>query len=101
VSTTAPDKSTSPTLSIQLDGDTLDGLAASVADRVAGLLPDRVEDRWLDSAEAADHLRIPLSQLRKLSAADLLPAYQDTPGGRLYFLRSELDEWRRSNPATR
>lgn len=98
--TTAPDKPTSPILSVQLDGDTLDALAAAVADRVAELLPDRVEDRWLDSAEAADHLRIPLSQLRKLSAAELIPAYQDTPGGRLYFLRSELDEWRRSHPAS-
>jgi hypothetical protein len=101
VPTTAPDRPTSPILAVQLDGDTLDALAAAVADRVAELLPDRVEDRWLDSAEAADYLRIPLSQLRKLSAADLIPAHQDTPGGRLYFLRSELDDWRRSNSTSR
>jgi hypothetical protein len=95
---TAPE---GPILSVQLDPATVDLLADAIAVRVAELLPDRVEDRWLDSAEAADHLRLPLSQLRKLSAADLIPARQDTPGGRLYFLRSELDEWRRSNPAAR
>lgn len=92
---TAPE---TPTLSVNLDAATVDRLADAIAAKVAALLPDRVEDRWLDSSEAADHLRIPLSQLRKLSAADLIPAYQDTPGGRLYFLRSELDEWRQSNP---
>jgi excisionase family DNA binding protein len=95
---TAPD---TPTLSVQLDPATVDRLADAITARIAELLPDRVEGFWLDSSEAADYLRIPLSQLRKLSAADLIPAHQDTPGGRLYFLRSELDEWRRSNPAAR
>ncbi|HEX7279852.1 MAG TPA: helix-turn-helix domain-containing protein [Solirubrobacterales bacterium] len=95
---TAPEVST---LSVHLDADTLARLSEAIAAKVVEQLPDRVEDRWLDSSEAADHLRIPLSQLRKLSAADLIPAYQDTPGGRLYFLRSELDEWRRSNPSSR
>ena len=95
---TAPEVST---LTVHLDADTLARLAEAVAAKVVEQLPDRVEDRWLDSSEASDHLRIPLSQLRKLSAADLIPAYQDTPGGRLYFLRSELDVWRRSNPASR
>ncbi|HKO37443.1 MAG TPA: helix-turn-helix domain-containing protein [Solirubrobacterales bacterium] len=96
--TTAP---ATPTLSVNLDAATVDRLANAIAIKVADLLPDRIEDCWFDSAEAADYLRLPLSQLRKLSAADLIPAYQDTPGGRLYFLRSELDEWRRSNPSSR
>jgi len=95
---TAPE---APTLSVNLDAATVDRLAVAIALKVAELLPDRIEDRWFDSAEAADYLRLPLSQLRKLSAADLIPAHQDTPGGRLYFLRSELDEWRRSHPASR
>jgi hypothetical protein len=98
VLTSAPETST---LTVQLDDATLGRLAAAVAVRVAALLPDRVEDCWFDSGEAADYLRLPLSQLRKLSAADLIPAHQDTPGGRLYFLRSELDEWRRSTSASR
>jgi hypothetical protein len=99
--TPAASASASPVLSVRLDSETIDDLAEGVAVKVSELLPDRQENRWLDSAEAADHLCIPLSQLRKLSAAGLIPAYQDTPGGRLYFLRSELDEWRRSNPASR
>jgi hypothetical protein len=98
VLTSAPE---TPTLSVQLDAATVDRLADAVAAKVAELLPDRLEDCWFDSAEAAGYLRLPLSQLRKLSAADLIPAHQDTSGGRLYFLRSELDEWRRSNPASR
>jgi hypothetical protein len=98
VLTSAPETST---LTVNLDAATVDRLAGAIAVKVAELLPDRVEDRWFDSSEAADHLRLPLSQLRKLSAADLIPAHQDTPGGRLYFLRSELDQWRRSNPAPR
>ena len=95
---TAPE---TPTLSVNLDAATVDRLADAITVKVVELLPGQVEDRWLDSSEAADHLRVPLSQLRKLSAADLIPAYQDTAGGRLYFLRSELDEWRRSNPPSR
>jgi hypothetical protein len=93
--------SATPILSVRLDTETIDILAEAVAVKVSELLPVRQEDRWLDSAEAADHLCIPLSQLRKLSAAGLIPAHQDTPGGRLYFLRSELDQWRRSNAASR
>ncbi len=85
---------TSPVVIVQLGTETIDSLAEAVAAKVSLLLPARCEDRWLDSAEASDHLRIPLSQLRKLSAAGSIPAHQDTPGGRLYFLRSELDAWR-------
>lgn len=84
----------SPVFSVQLDADTIEILAGAVATRVSELLPSQGENQWLDSAEAAEYLRIPLSQLRKLSAAGLIPAHQDTPGGRLYFLRSELDQWR-------
>lgn len=83
-----------PVLSVRLDDETVDALAGAVAAKVFERLPSIQGDCWLDSAEAAEHLRIPLSQLRKLSAAGLIPAHQDTPGGRLYCLRSELDEWR-------
>lgn len=84
-----------PGLSLSVNPETIDQLAAAVAERVAATLPEPAEDRWLDSAQAAAYLSLPLSQLRKLSAADAIPACQDTPGGRLYFLRSELDAWRK------
>ncbi len=86
-----------PVLLVRLETETIDLLAEAVAAKVSALLPARYEDRWLDSGEAAEYLCIPLSQLRKLSAAGSIPAHQDTPGGRLYFLRSELDAWRCSD----
>jgi len=89
-----------PTLLVQLETETIDLLAEAVAAKVSALRPAGFDDGWLNSAEAAEYLRIPLSQLRKLSAAGSIPAHQDTPGGRLYFLRSELDVWRCSGLAT-
>ena len=90
-----------PTLSVGLDPETIDALALAVARRVAELIPDPAEDGWLDSREAAAHLRIHYSTLKERAAAGELPAYQDAPGGPLYFKRSELDDHRRSTGALR
>lgn len=97
---TATDTSTSlPTLAVGLDPETIDALAVSIAARVAGLLPDPADDGWLGSREAADYMRLNYSTLKERAASGVLPAYQDTPNGSLYFKRSELDEHRRSNGA--
>jgi len=85
---------TSPTLSVALDMATIDTLTAAVAERVAELLPDPAEDRWLTTVEAADYLSLPVSSIRKLTAAEGIPFTQDCDGGRCYFLRSQLDRWR-------
>ena len=97
---TQPLRST-PALSVGLDPETIDALALAVARRVAELIPDAEEDGWLDSREAAAHLRIHYSTLKERAAAGELPAYQDAPSGPLYFKRSELDEHRRSNGSLR
>lgn len=71
----------------------VDALADAVARKV--LIAIGVgSDRWMTSAEAAEYLAIPLSSLRKLTAAGAVPFSQDAPGGRCYFLRTELDRWR-------
>ncbi len=86
---------------ITLDEESLERLADAMAARVAELMPEPAEDRWLNAREAADHLRIHYSTLKERAASGELPAYQDTPNGQLYFKRSELDEHRRSNGSLR
>jgi excisionase family DNA binding protein len=98
--TTNPSLST-PSLSVGLDAETIDALAFAVARRVAELIPDPAEDGWMDSREAAAYLATSYPTLKERSARGELPAYQDTPGGSLYFKRSELDDWRRSNGSIR
>jgi excisionase family DNA binding protein len=90
-----------PALAVTLDPETIDALAYAIAARVAELLPDPAADGWLDSREAAAHLRIHYSTLKERAAAGELPAYQDAPGGPLYFKRSELDDHRRANGSLR
>jgi excisionase family DNA binding protein len=86
-----------PALVVTADSEMIDALALAIAARVAELLPVAAADGWLDSREAAAHLRIHYSTLKERAAAGKLPSYQDAPGGPLYFKRSELDEHRRSN----
>lgn len=53
-------------------------------------------DAWLNTAEAADFLGCHPVTIRKLAAAGRIPSEQDGPGYRRYFLRSELERWRRA-----
>jgi excisionase family DNA binding protein len=78
-----------------IDAAVIDALAEALADKLAARLPQEVaEDGWMASEEAADYLAVPISTLRKLTAAGSIPFTQDVPGGRCYFKRSELDRWR-------
>jgi excisionase family DNA binding protein len=88
---------TTPTLAVTLDAVTLDQLAADIARRVFELMPDPADDPWIGAREAAEHLGIHYSTVKQRAAAGELPAYQDSPGGPLWFKRSELDDRRRSN----
>lgn len=87
---TASDTST---LTVSLDDATLDRLAAEVAVKVAALIPDD-PDPWLSSAEAADHLAMTVNALHKLTAADAIRYSQNSHGGKLYFRRSWLNDYR-------
>lgn len=78
-----------------LDDAALDRLALLLAPRLEGRLVDRDDDRWLGARDAAAYLGLTVNALHKLTAARLIPFSQDAPGGKCWFLRSELDGWRR------
>jgi excisionase family DNA binding protein len=68
-------------------------------ERLADLIVDRLAARtlapeWLDSNGAARYLGVSRKALYHLIERRLLPAHQDEPGGKLWFKRSELDDWR-------
>jgi excisionase family DNA binding protein len=86
----------SPTFKVSLDPETIDAIAAAVAERCNS--PEVESDRWMTSAEAAAYLAIPYSTFRKLTAAGRIVGEQDTVGGRFYFRRSYLDSWRSHPP---
>lgn len=68
-----------------------DGLVDEIVERIAERLPSEQEPRWLTSAEAADHLRMSLDGLHRLTGAGAVPHVKQ--GNRLLFDREELDEW--------
>jgi excisionase family DNA binding protein len=72
-------------------------LADLVADRVAAKLvaPARQRaDEWLDTRRAAEYLGIGRDSVRRLAAERAIPTEQAGVGCKLYFRRSDLDEWR-------
>jgi excisionase family DNA binding protein len=88
--------------------DLLDLLLGRLADLVADRLLARTaatEDahagEWMDAHDAAAYLGIHRDTLRKLATQRSIPVHQDGPRCKLYFRRDELDDWRRSTPATR
>lgn len=75
-------------------------LVEVIAQRVAELMAERIEppaeDRWMSTRNAAAYLGLTPNALHKLTAAREVPFAQDAPGGKCWFLRSELDAWRRN-----
>jgi hypothetical protein len=60
-----------------------------------GSLVEQPPDAWLDTNAAADYLGITPNAVHKASAARNIPCHQRIRGGKLWFRRSELDDWRR------
>jgi hypothetical protein len=83
-----------------LDGETV----AAIVDRLMPEITARLDrsppsaipeaDGWLDSKGAAAYLGITINALHKLTAAREIPFEQDGPGCKLWFKRSELDDYR-------
>jgi excisionase family DNA binding protein len=75
-------------------------LSPRLVDAVATRLGFRgIDDRWLSTREAASYLGLTPNALHKLTAAREVPFSQDAPGGKCWFLKSELDQWRRGGSA--
>jgi excisionase family DNA binding protein len=81
---------------VALDDADVERIAARVvellrAEKIGG---QKSEDRWMTSAEAAEHLGLSLHALRHLVARRAIPYVQDRPGARIFFRASQLDAWR-------
>lgn len=50
---------------------------------------------WMSVETAARYLDVPPERVRKLKEHGQIPFYQSGPGCRVFFNRSELDEWMR------
>jgi excisionase family DNA binding protein len=83
------------TFEAKVEDELIDELADAIADRVMKRMTSEREDRWLSTREAATHLGLTTNALHKLTAARAVPFEQDGAGGKMWFLRSELDAWRR------
>jgi excisionase family DNA binding protein len=56
---------------------------------------------WLTTKQAADYLGLTTRAIHHYTAAQAIPFEQDTPGGKCWFLKSELDGWRRGEHASK
>jgi len=79
--------------------------AHAVAERLAPYLPQAVAEPnttgWLDFEGALQYLGMKKGTLYKLTSARTIPFHQDGPGCKLWFLRSDLDQWRQNSGARR
>jgi excisionase family DNA binding protein len=81
----------------------LDAVIEDIVERVASAVVSRLAanqesdlGEWLDSRGAAEYVGVHRDTLRKLAAERTIPSHQDGPGCKLFFKRSDLDDWRRS-----
>lgn len=80
--------------------DFSDEFVGALADALAPLIADRLQPeppQWLTARQAAEHLNAPLSRVRKLTSTGALPVHRE--GGRVLYLRSELDDFIRDGGA--
>ena len=81
-------------MKIELTDETLQQLVEAVVARVrAELEPSEQRQEWLSVESAARYLDVGVERVRKLAAGRDLPYYQEGPGCRVFFRRSELDAW--------
>lgn len=77
-----------------------DDFVGALADALAPLIAQRLQPQqaqWLTAREAAAHLNAPLSRVRKLTSTGALPVHRE--GGRVLYLRDELDAFIRDGGA--
>ena len=90
-------------LNVEFPESVLEELVSRIKQRVLDELGGESPpggDRWMNAREAAAYLGYgSVSPLHKLTAGRRIPFTQDVEGGKLWFKRSELDDWRRSGGA--
>ena len=80
---------------VALDSEDVEAIARRVAELLRDELREqKLEDPWLDTRQAANHLGLSLHALRHLVARRAVPYVQDGPGSKVYFRASQLDAWR-------
>ena len=67
-----------------------------VVERVKAEIGLSLHDGYMTTKEAAAYLRTSENTLHKMTSARTIPFHQSKPGGRCYFTRAELDEWRKT-----
>jgi excisionase family DNA binding protein len=74
-----------------VDERALDELAQRVAALVIAGLDQAGRSPWMNADEAAEHLRCPVSRIRKLTMTGELPAHRDRR--RVLYSREDLDAY--------
>ena len=69
----------------------------ALIDQVAEVVLSRMASvqswpEWMSVETAARYLDVPVERIRKLKDRGALPFYQEAPGCRVFFRRSELDK---------
>jgi excisionase family DNA binding protein len=70
-------------------------LAELLAPYLPAGVPSGELDRWLTTREAAEYAGTTPNALHKAMAAREIHFEQDTPGGKAWFKRADIDAWRR------
>jgi excisionase family DNA binding protein len=82
-------------VALTLDDASLDRLADRVAKKLAPLFSTSAADvGWLTTRQAAEYLGLTAAALHRHTAARTISFVQDAPGGRCWFKRADLDQWR-------
>lgn len=82
--------------SLALSDDELRRLAEELAPLLAAAVAAResAPDGWVDAREAARYAGCSLASLHKAMASRAVEFRQDTRGGKAWFRRAWIDQWR-------
>lgn len=81
---------------LDLPAEAVEEIARLAAEIAAGQLAERAAStwpEWMSVETAARYLDVPVERVRKLKDRLEIPHYQEAPGCRVFFRRTELDEW--------
>lgn len=80
--------------SLSLSDDELRRLAEELAPLIVAAMPNQSATGWLDARAAAEYAGTTINALHKAMAAREVRFSQAAEGGKAWFRRSWIDEWR-------